>query len=138
MIAEEHAGAAAEDFPLAREPNLRVGDRVAHCPEVNVSVPVDTGDACDFRLPVDLLQVHSERVEESKVIGAEGGAAVPGYTHAQKSDFVEHRAVDQPVRERAQGAEPPGNRLPRGLEVHDAPSQAQGPFEDATTQPPRI
>jgi hypothetical protein len=70
----------------------------------HVAVPVHVGDAHDFGLPVDLLQVDPDGLVEGEQFGAQGGAAGVGPAQAQKPDLVDQGAkqhlVAQPGQKR--------------------------------------
>ena len=76
--------------PSAVTLHLRSGNRRPDRVELDVTVPVHDGNARDLGLTVDLLQVHSEGVEETEMVRAHGRAAGVCVAEPGQTEVVSH------------------------------------------------
>ncbi len=67
---------------MVADGDLRAGEADADRVEADVVVPVHDGDAADLRLPVDLLEVDADRMEEAEHVRTERGSAGIGVAEA--------------------------------------------------------
>src|SRR5207244_13653210 len=78
VVPDEHARAPADDLARLGEPDLGVGEGLAHGAELDVAVALDAGHAARLRLTVQLFEVDHEGAAEEEDLRAERGPARVG------------------------------------------------------------
>ena len=131
VIPHHDRGRTHEDFAcLFVDFHFRLGNGQAHRLELDVAIPVQHRDTADFRLPVDLFQVDSQRVEEAEHIGSQSRASGIGPFQMPQAQLVLDLLEHQPVGQEVLDAQPQGRLLLGKAGVGHFIANGQGPVEE--------
>ena len=110
------------------DPQVGAGDGGSHRVEADVAVAVHDGDTAALGLPVDLLEVDADRVEELEDVRAQCRACGVRAPDARQAELLAHGAQGDEVRE--------GDLHPQRASEPTAPATAHGRGSPADVESP--
>ena len=115
-VAGEHAGRLEQHLAVVGDADVDVRAGRAHGVGIDFAVRLRGDVEEGLGLPVELLQIETDRAIEREQIGADGFARGIGHAHAREAEHVLERAIEQDIADRIE--QPADER--HGLAIEDA------------------